>query len=496
MKKEDFVEVSITKKTLVLVVAIFAFVAVALFYLTFFKTGKFAAVESLEEVEEPKIVREPVVAGSFYPADKSELESMVNGFLNDANDRGFGKVRGLVVPHAGYIYSGSVAGHGFKQVYGIDTVIVIAPSHHLRFSGASVPNYTHYKTPLGEIKISKKAKELMNERPIVSLDAAHAKEHSLEVELPFLQKQLGEFELIPIVTGDIDPATLADVLASYIDENTLVVASSDLSHYYPYETAVELDKVCTDAIPKLDFSKMDDCEACGKIPVLTLMHIAKKSGWVGSLVEYKNSGDTAGTKDRIVGYAAIAFFNGVDEEEQKFLLQLSRETLETFIKNGSRPVVNEDYLTERLRRIQGCFVTLGKHGQLRGCIGHIFPQEPLYRCVIDNTINAAVNDIRFTPVRENELQYIEIDISVLSVPKKLEFDGPDNLLSKLTPLKDGVVIKQGMRQATYLPQVWDQFPTKESFLSSLCSKAGLNVECWKNEATPVEIYQAHVFKEH
>lgn len=444
--------------------------------------------------EVPKVVREPIVAGQFYPIDG--LEEMITEYLNNAEEKNLPNIRGLVAPHAGYIFSGQVAAQGFRQIdKRIKTAIVIGPSHHSYFIGASIANVTHYRTPLGDIKLSDKVKELRNEDLIVSRESAHDQEHSVEVELPFLQKGLGSFEVIPMVAGDVDPEKLADVLIKYIDDETLVVASSDLSHYYPYDMAVQLDKICTDAIPNLDFYGMGDCQACGKIPVLTLMHIAEKLGWSGSLIDYKNSGDTAGNKGSVVGYASIAFYEGLNENEQEFLLQLARQTLESYLGGEGVQEVDESLLSENLLKTQGCFVTLNEHGQLRGCIGHIIPQEALYKCVMDNAISAALYDRRFLPVVHDELKDIKIEISVLSIPKRLKYESADELLSLLTPLKDGVVIKSGVGQSTYLPQVWESLPEKEGFLSSLCIKGGSPSDCWKDKNTIIETYQAHVFGE-
>ncbi|GAI80428.1 unnamed protein product, partial [marine sediment metagenome] len=186
----------------------------------------------------------------------------------------------------------------------------------------------------------------------------------------------------------------------------------------------------------------------------------------------------------------------LSNEEKDFLLSLARKTLDEYYKTGKKININKDPLTENLLNVQGCFVTLKKHGALRGCIGHILPQEELYKCIIDNAINAAINDRRFDPVKEEELKDIEIDISVLSVPEKLSFSSGDDLLDKLRPSVDGVVLKQGFYQSTYLPQVWEQFSSKEQFLSSLCGKGGLDSDCWKDTKTEVLTYQADVFEEH
>ncbi|MFH1789094.1 MAG: AmmeMemoRadiSam system protein B [Candidatus Altiarchaeota archaeon] len=461
------------------------------------KEEESAAKAEVKMRDEKMVVRKPAVAGSFYPAEPEALAGMVDAYLAEAQDIRLPNVRALVAPHAGYVYSGKTAAAGFKQLVGrnIDTVIILAPSHQVRFSGASVLDVTHFETPLGLIKLSPKVKNLLKEDGFSNIPAAHASEHSLEVELPFVQRTLGDFELIPIVVGDADPAVLASVLVDYVDEKTLIVASSDLSHYYPYDEAVKLDSVCTAAIPALDFEAMQDCQACGSIPVKTLMHIASAKGWVGKLVDYRNSGDTAGDKERVVGYASVAFFDGLTPEEEDFLLKLARETLEKHYADGGAPSVDEAKLTARLKALSGAFVTLNKHGSLRGCIGHITPQKPLYEAVIENVLNAALRDPRFSPVVNEELTDIHIDISRLTLPEELVFDGSDELLAKLVPGRDGVVLKYGGRQSTYLPQVWDQLPDKEEFLTSLCRKQGSPGDCWRKKDVVVEVYGAQVFEE-
>ncbi len=296
-------------KTAYPALALLAAVAVAFLLLsassTVFRepTGRIAAPEE-------RVVLKPAVAGSFYPEDPGQLRSMIQSYLSEAKVPVITKPRGLVVPHAGYVYSGPVAAYGFRALQGrkYDTVIVIGPSHHLLFNGAVVPNATHYRTPLGDVKISEKAMRMVDRKTVSQSNEPFGPEHSVEVEIPFLQSVLGDFEIIPVLAGRADPRDLARALIPLIDENTLVVASSDLSHYYRYEKAVSLDSNCTQGIPELDFRKMEKCEACGRIPVLTLMYIAREMGWKGILLDYRNSGDTAGREDSVVGYASVAFY--------------------------------------------------------------------------------------------------------------------------------------------------------------------------------------------
>jgi len=261
----------------------------------------------------PARVRAPAVAGAFYPAEPQELRALVDDMLADAKVEPIAGLRALVCPHAGYRFSGPVAASGFKQLTGrkFERVIVLAPSHHVPFSGVAIPDADALRTPLGDIPVSNVARQLASVAPFVVDSAPHAREHSLEVELPFLQRVLGPFELVPLVFGDVDESLVADKLAPLVGARTFVVASSDLSHYYPYATAQQLDRETVDAIVALDIERLTKTgQACGKSPVLALLHLARLRGWKTKLLDSRNSGDTAGDRSRVVGYAAIAFFDG------------------------------------------------------------------------------------------------------------------------------------------------------------------------------------------
>jgi MEMO1 family protein len=254
-------------------------------------------------------VRQPAVAGAFYPDSPDALRTMVDGFLAGVAARGLSGLRALVCPHAGYRYSGPVAASGFKQIAGrdFDQVVVMAPSHHVPFHGVALPDVDAFGTPLGTIPVAARARELVGQGPFVLDSTPHQREHALEVELPFLQRMLGRFELVPLVFGAVDEAEVARRLDKLVGPRTLVVASSDLSHYHPYARATELDRSTVDAIVRLDVDALEGAEACGKGPVLALVQLARLRGWKAELLDYRNSGDTAGDRSRVVGYAAIAF---------------------------------------------------------------------------------------------------------------------------------------------------------------------------------------------
>ncbi|NOY80207.1 MAG: AmmeMemoRadiSam system protein B [Kiritimatiellaeota bacterium] len=488
----------------------------------------------------PSNVHLPAVQGQFYPSDKAELTRVVDGFLaRPPAVRVKGRVRALISPHAGYIYSGAVAGEGFQQVpQGITRVIVMGPSHHVAIrGGGSIPDVKVYRNALGDVLIDPAAAELRRKYEFFGcVPAAHKREHSVEVMLPFLQRHLKKpFTFIPIVLGvQFDAEAVARALLPLVrDPRTLIVASSDLSHYKPYDKAKELDSDCLDTILRLDIEELQAKQLCGKAPVTVLLYLARLAHWKPILIDYKNSGDTAGSKARVVGYGCVAF---TEEEkmkplsapigppgtnkagapvrsptpardpeaaralltplEQKQLLALARTSIEASLAGRDLPSLPESE-SGIFSKKHGCFVTLHERGQLRGCIGNIFPVHPLAEAVQKNALSAAFRDPRFNRVRPGEMKDIDIEISVLTLPRELTYKDGEDLKRQLRPGRHGVVISQGIfRRSTYLPQVWEQLPDKDEFLSRLCLKGGMDKSAWKDpKKTTVEVYEAFVFGE-
>lgn len=497
--------------------------------------GPTADTPKSEPEPEPKTFKDMAVAGLFFPADADELRKEIDGYLQQAQPKVQGRVRAIVSPHAGYRYSGPVAAYAFKLLQGqeIHTVVLLAPSHYARFNGAALPDVDAFRTPLGIVRLSPLVKKLAGTPPFAinpesdvetpgwaaqspvrpqGAETPHTWEHSEEVMIPFLQTVLKDFRLVPAVLGRVDEAQLAKAIEPCLDASTLVLASSDLSHYHPYEDAQKLDRACVAAICAMDFAAMAKQEACGKGPILTVMHLAKAKGWKPVLLDLRNSGDTTGEKARgVVGYAAIAF---VEEgaatpakaektepqaqftpDERLYLLKLARLTLTAEVTEKEMPKIEAATLPAKFREQKGCFVTLTLGGELRGCIGHIFPAEPLYKAIMDNAISAGTRDPRFPAVAEAELKQLHFEISVLTVPQELKFDSPEDLLAKLRPHVHGVVLHIGRRSATFLPQVWEQIPKKEDFLGHLSRKAGCAEDAWRGTGVTVQIYQVEAFEE-
>jgi hypothetical protein len=466
-------------------------------------------------------VRLPVRAGSFYPADSRELEDLIDRLGQSARsvkqelpERQ--SLRALILPHAGYPYSGPTAAHASRVLaeYQFKTVLLMGPDHFVGFRSAAIPAVQAFQTPLGRIALHPAAADLLKQPELFApLRPIDDREHSLEVVLPFLQTCLQSFELIPVVVGNPDIDRLCAALLPLIDPETLVVVSSDLSHFRSYTEAQAKDRKTIEAILARNRRALvqDGGSACGAYPLAILLTMAERFGWRPVLLNYLNSGDTAGDRSRVVGYAAIAFYGEppipamkknsqlLAPEKGQELVKLARSTLmEKFglpllpaEADRMRSTLSDALLQTRC----GTFVTLKHHGRLRGCIGNLSASDPLAEGVRRNAINAAFHDPRFSPLTEKELSQVEIEVSVLTEPQPLAFSDPEDLLRKLRPNVDGVIIRQGHASATFLPQVWDQLPKKEDFLGQLCLKAGLPRDAWKRGKLEVSTYQVQYFEE-
>ncbi len=474
--------------------------------------------------------RKPAVAGQFYPGDPVTLSRQIADFFKNARKEPIpGEIVALISPHAGYVYSGQVAAHAFKLLEGLtfETVVVISPTHVVPFRGASVYDGGAYETPLGIIPTdTSTAGEVADASDRLFLsNVGHASggargEHSLEVELPFLQAVLGKFKLVPIVMGDQDWTTcqaLAGALVKGLKgKSALIVASTDLSHFHPYDEAVRLDQVVQDDVAAFDaeelFSDLASgaCEACGGGPVVATMLAAKGLGADKSKVlKYANSGDVTGDKSGVVGYMAAVLYDsktslkteeksekkqegidsGLTEKDKETLMHIARATIEQRVKG--RPLQEPETGSPVLKEKRGAFVTIHKHGQLRGCIGYIEAIKPLYITIQEMAEAAALNDHRFPPVTPEELASLDLEISVLTPLKKITD------VKQIQVGKHGILLKKGYHQGVFLPQVateqgWD----RDTFLNQLCFKAGIpDPNCWKAQDAELYIFSADVFEE-
>lgn len=434
-------------------------------------------------------IKEPSVAGTFYPADAKELQKMVEEFLSKAEKiQTEGRLIAVISPHAGYIFSGQVAACGYKNLKGsaINKVILLGPSHYVGFRGASVYTKGGFRTPLGTVRINERlAGGLLNEAADVRFyPEAYKKEHSIEVQLPFLQTVLKDFTIIPILIGSPTRQTFEHLtlrLAEIFDKNTLLVVSTDLSHYHDYLTAKEMDSKVIDAVERLSvidterLLRTGKAELCGGYPVLIALEVARRAGSnMGVRLKYANSGDVTGDRSKVVGYASIGLYKSpLTEKEKKELLSLARNAITEYVTNGKFPEV--EMKNPKLKADGAVFVTVKRDGSLRGCIGHIQPIMPLYQSVIENAIAACSSDRRFPPMKKDELKDMDVEVSILSLLEPLKD------VKNIQVGKHGLIIVKGMQSGLFLPQVatelgWD----RETFLEHLCSKAGLPKDAWKD----------------
>jgi AmmeMemoRadiSam system protein B/AmmeMemoRadiSam system protein A len=470
------------------------------------------------------MVRKPVVAGAFYPADSSELSSTIEWYLKQANVEVKEEILGVVSPHAGYPYSGQTAAFVYSALKDEkkELVILLGPSHRYYVKGFSICDKGKWETPLGAVSIDEDfaSKLKSHSELIINEPQAHSEEHSLEVQLPFLQKTLKDFKIVPIVFNIEEPSTLGilvDALTAELKnrKNWVIVASSDLYHGGNYNTARNVTDKVDEYIKKLDYEglleydgKMRNsgaCAACGCSAIAVLLRVMKNLGVTeAELLESTTSGDVTGEKSGyVVGYGAWVFvkneakgtesekdesafgFNLTSKDKQK-LLSIARETVSQYVKNKKVPEFTVE--SEVLKKKCGAFVTLKKHGDLRGCIGLIVAEKPLYLVVRDMAIAAATQDPRFPALASSEINDIEIEISVLTPMQKV------NSADEIEVGRDGLMIRRGYMSGLLLPQVpveqgWD----KKTFLEHTCYKAGLPADAWKS--SELWKFQAIVFGE-
>ncbi len=469
------------------------------------------------------MVFQPVAAGGFYTDNPAALKKQVDEFIAGAQvPADLGDVFGIIAPHAGYVYSGPVAGYSYRAVQGktYDVVVVMGLSHRVP-TQVSVLDAAAYRTPLGDVQLDVAlSKKLAAAAPFIDTnDEMFRYEHSLEVQLPFIQRALPNTKVVMVGIGTISRRPLKELAAAldktFAGKRALFVASTDLSHFRTYDAARTIDQETLDFIARGDldglFASHEYRErACGLGPVTTLLELYKlRGGKEIKLLKYLNSGDTAGDRSRVVGYGSLVLKapagqaaeatasapttgdeDPLSPEDKQMLLRIARETVTTFVKTGKKPSFTIS--SEALKAPSAAFVTLrkGPRHDLRGCIGQIIATMPLWECVREMAIAAASQDPRFSAVRENELGDISIEISVLTVPVRVRS------VDEIQVGVHGLIMSRGFNRGLLLPQVptewgWD----RDTFLDQTCIKAGMRAGCWKDPQTTIERFTAIVFAE-
>ncbi|HEY0835473.1 MAG TPA: AmmeMemoRadiSam system protein B, partial [Azospirillum sp.] len=428
------------------------------------------------------ILRQPAVAGAFYPADPAVLGRMVDDCIYQARIEPVA-AKAIVAPHAGYVYSGAIAGTAYAAVRHladrVRRVILLGPAHRHPFRGLAAPSADGMVTPLGAVPVDREAVDAILGLPDVQiLDAAFDGEHSLEVHLPFLQRTFHDFTVVPLVVGTCAPQAVETVLERlWGGPETLIVVSSDLSHFHDYDTARGLDLAASQAIETAAPEKLNGDYACGYKPVSGLLLRALKLDLRATTRDLRNSGDTAGDRNRVVGYGAYTFEDAeharLSDAHRKQLLDCAHQSLRHAVERGRPPSVAVETFPMPLRALRKTFVTLEIDGALRGCIGTLQPINPLITDVVENTYKSAMQDPRFGPMTAAEVERVDITVSILSHSRPIAFTDEADLLARLRPDVDGLVIRDQGRGALFLPKVWDALPDPRAFLRNLKAKAGL-----------------------
>ena len=447
-------------------------------------------------------------AGSFYPESPDELNNLLESF-KEIQTFDY-KSKAIIVPHAGYVYSGHAAMAAFQHLEASENFFIIAPSHHEDFNNIALPEFTYFETPLGNIEVNNKLiAEIAEKFPSIVADEVFENEHSIEVQLPFIQnlfmphkqnavdfvknlKKLGKkIRIVPVLVGNCDYRLISDLISTYW-ENSSFIISSDLSHYYTQQQCRQIDTYTATVIETGRIEFLEQQQACGLIGIKGLVDFANNNECAMIRAEMYNSGDISSDKDKVVGYGS--WFMYEDSRNDFIETYFSKYVLKAAKSSIIAAINQEEFVPHKipavLTQFGASFVTLKLNGELRGCIGSVYPTKPLILDIIDNAKNAAFQDPRFEPLTIEELEGLEISVSILSAIERIDFKDERDLLSKIHP--HGVILVERDKRAVYLPVVWEQLPDKEIFLNSLKEKAGLppnyfsrTIEAYKFDAVEI-----------
>lgn len=445
-------------------------------------------------------------AGTFYPEKPEEITNLLNSYKQDIKIDY--KSKAIIVPHAGVYYSGHAAMAGFQRLEPSENIFIIAPSHHHKFNNIALPEYTYFDTPLGSLEVNNRLiKDITENFPCMLSNEVFDNEHSIEVQLPFIQnlffphvqsaidfvkglKNIGrKIRIVPVLVGDCDYRLISDLISTYW-ENSSFVISSDLSHYYPIQECRQIDTYTATIIETGKLECFQPQQACGLIGIMGLVDFANTNECSLIRAMLYNSGDISRETEKVVGYGSWFLYTDTKNE---YLEQYYSEYILRVVKASIIAAINGEEFIPRdiptpLTQYGASFVTLKRKGELRGCIGSVYPTKPLILDLIDNARNAAFQDSRFEPVTAEEISHLQVSVSILSSIERINFKDERDLLSKIHP--HGLIIDDLGRRAVYLPIVWEQLPDRQAFLNTLKEKAGLpqdyfskSLEAYKFDAT-------------
>jgi hypothetical protein len=435
-------------------------------------------------------IHPPQVAGMFYPADPDALNGLIADVRKRARPDGGVAPKGVVAPHAGLVYSGSVAATAFgpwaRRAEPPRRIVIVGPAHRVSFSGVAIHPATKWRTPLGEVPVAPGAHAELAQAPRIVVDPRpFAGEHSLEMHLIMLQAMLpAPFEIIPILVGDAEPHTVAEALRRvWGGPETVIAVSSDLSHFLDQRSATSIDADTARRLETLDAAALDGRRACGFLPLRAALEIAAERDMRATGLHLATSADAGADSSRVVGYGAFALEYAASarlaETDRERLLVACMTALQVAAQaGGEAPIMKPDDLSAALSAWRATFVTLTDNERLRGCIGSLEPRRPLLEDAPANTAQAAFADPRFPPLKESELAGLRLDVSILSHPRPIPAASEAELANALEPERDGLMISAGGRRALFLPSVWRHLPDAGVFVRRLMAKAGFESKRW------------------
>lgn len=443
----------------------------------------------------PRLVHPAQVAGTFYPADPAALGEALHAVWRGARASTLGRPKAIVAPHAGLAFSGPIAASAFKAVEAardqITRVVLIGPAHRHAFQGLAIHPADAFATPSGVANVDERAQALLSLLPEVSVDAAPFEgEHSLEMPLLFVQRAFPRAEIVPILTGDATGEAVARVLATvWGGPETLVVVSSDLTHFLTQDEAAKTDRETRALVEALRPDGMNARRACGHRALAGLLHRARDLDLRATGIDLRTSADTRGTPERVVGYGAFAFEYSAEarlsDADRRLLLDTAARALRHAAANGGAvPTIDvKGALPSTLSATRATFVTLEKDGRLRGCIGSLALHRTLIADVVTNAVKAGFGDPRFPALTVEEISGLTLSVSILSHPRPIAAASRDALIAALNPDVDGLMIADQGKQALFLPSVWKSLPKASDFLAQLTRKAGLPDRHWSSGFT-------------
>lgn len=418
-------------------------------------------------------IKKANAAGKFYPADKNELLNMIDDFFAVTENSSGYYSRAIIVPHAGYVFSGELAVQGYKYLNPESkNIFIFAPSHYARLFGCVSCDYDEFETPIGNISVNT---DIAGGFAIDN--SVFEKEHSLEVQLPFIKYFFKDAKIIPVLYGCDDYKNISQIIEKYWgDENNSFVISSDLSHFYPERESAKIDNYTAQLIETGNIRNFDAEQACGAVGVCGLVNFANGNDYSMIRVGLTNSAKTTGNSSKVVGYGSWFLYEGqknsyIKECFSDFVIDVCKKSILSGFNLGDFETTSYPCV---FKQAGASFVTLKLDGVLRGCMGSVIAREPLIENLRTNAHSAAFSDSRFEPLNRKEFDNLDISVSLLSQPERIIFEDEDDLLDKITPYEDGIIIRDGNYQAVYLPVVWEELHDKREFLTSLKLKAGMS----------------------